>query len=95
VPELDIVTVQESDLRGITDPALLEWAASQRRIIITHDRATMSHYAYERVSAGLPMRGVFVVSDQVSVGRAIDSLVLMVLGSEADEWKDQVLFLPW
>ena len=49
-PEIDIVTVQDAGLSGIDDPSLLEWAAREGRILLTHDMTTMTHHAYERES---------------------------------------------
>lgn len=50
-PDLDIVRVQDADLSGADDPTLLEWAAQESRILLTHDVTTMTRYAYERVQA--------------------------------------------
>jgi len=51
-PDLDIVRVQDVGLRGEDDPTILEWAAHEGRVLLTHDAATMAHFAYERVKAG-------------------------------------------
>ena len=51
-PELDIVRVQDVGLAGVDDPGILDWAAANDRIILTHDRATLPDYAYERLAAG-------------------------------------------
>ena len=48
-PELDIVRVQEAGLSGAVDPDVLEWAAREGRVLLTHDVATMTRHAYERV----------------------------------------------
>lgn len=58
---LDIIRVQDLGLGGKKDPAILERAAQDGRPVITHDVNTMVAAAYERVAAGLPMPGVFVV----------------------------------
>ncbi len=50
--DLDIVRVQDVGIAGADDPDVLAWAAENNRIILTHDRATMTDYAYERVAAG-------------------------------------------
>src|SRR5665213_23134 len=57
--ELDIVRAQDVRLSGVEDPRILEWAASEERIILTHDVATMTAYAYARVVAGESMPGIF------------------------------------
>ena len=41
-PELDIVRVQEAGLSGAVDPDVLEWAAREGRVLLTHDVATMT-----------------------------------------------------
>jgi len=37
-PELDLVRAQEVGLADADDPAILEWAATHARIVVTHDR---------------------------------------------------------
>ena len=76
------------------DPVILEWAARENRILLTHDFETVPGFAYDRVHAGLPMPGVFAVDDLSGIGTAIDAIGFAVLCSFDDEWKDQVLFLP-
>ena len=41
-PAIDILDVKKAGLRGTTDPILLDLAAQQGRIVITHDRRTMT-----------------------------------------------------
>lgn len=58
------MSVQEVGLRQADDLVVLEWAANEGRIVVTHDVSTMLDFAYERVAAGLPMPGVFEIPDQ-------------------------------
>jgi len=51
-PSLDIVRVQDVGLSSADDPAVLEWAAQENRILLTHDVATITKYAYERILSG-------------------------------------------
>ncbi len=41
-PEVDIVTIQESNLSGAHDEDVLEWAADEGRVLLTHDVSTMT-----------------------------------------------------
>lgn len=93
-PNLDLHRVQDVGLEGVDDPAILEWAAVNNRILLTHDRATMPDFAYARVIAGQPMSGVFVVNDRISVRQAIDELLLVETCSEQAEWANLVAYLP-
>jgi hypothetical protein len=85
---------QEVGLRGKPDPEVLEWAAANDCIVVTHDRATFSDFAYERVAANLYMPGVFVVGNHLPTGRAIEDLHLLVECSHPSEWDSRVLHLP-
>ena len=93
-PGLDVVRLQDAGLSGIDDPAVLEWAAREGRVLLTHDVSTMTRYAYDRVREKLPMPGVFEVGRSVPVGRAIDDLLLIAECSLPGEWEGQVRYLP-
>ena len=93
-PRLDIVRVQDVGLRGADDPAILEWAANESRIVLTHDAATMTYYAYERVKAGLSMPGVIEVADDLPIGKVIKDILLLAEYSERGEWDGRVIYLP-
>ncbi len=93
-PNLDLLRVQDVGLREVDDPAILAWAASNVRILLTHDRATMPDFAYNRLVKGEPMAGMFVVNDRMPIRQAIDELSLLLDCSEQAEWKNVVLYLP-
>jgi hypothetical protein len=93
-PKLDIVRVQDVGLSGADDPSVLQWAADQRRIIVTHDISTLAKHAFDRIAAGQPMPGLFEVRSDAPVGQAIDDLILLAECSFEGEWEGQVRFLP-
>jgi hypothetical protein len=93
-PRLDIVRVQDVGLRGADDPSVLEWAANESRVVLTHDAATMAFYAYERVRAGLSMPGVIEVADDLPIGKVVRDILLLAEYSEQGEWEGRVIYLP-
>jgi len=93
-PDLDIVRVQDVGLSGASDPAVLEWSAREGRILLTHDVATITRYAYERVQAGKQMPGIFEVGRDVSISTAIEDILLITECSFDGEWEGQVRYLP-
>ncbi|NOZ28472.1 MAG: hypothetical protein GXP39_10530 [Chloroflexi bacterium] len=93
-PDLDIVCIQDVGLSGADDPTVLEWAAQERRILLTHDVTTITRYAYERVRDGKPMPGVFEVSRAMPVRAAIEDILLLAECSFEGEWEGQVRYLP-
>ena len=56
--QLDIICIQNTELLGAHDREVLEWAAQEDRILLTHDVQTITKYAYERIEAGLKMPGI-------------------------------------
>lgn len=58
LPSVDVVRIQEVGLSGADDPAVLAWAAREGRILLTHDVATITRHAYDRMAAGQAMPGV-------------------------------------
>ncbi len=91
---IDLIRVQDVGLQQVDDPKILEWAAINNRIILTHDRATMPNFAYERLLRSEQMSGLFVFNDRIPIRQAIDELILLITCSEQDEWKGIVLYLP-
>jgi len=92
-PDLELVRVQDVGLMQTADPDILEWAASQGRVLLSHDVTTVPPAAYQRIGDGKPMPGVFIVPDRMPIGQAIDEILFLSMDVEG-EWKDQVLFLP-
>ncbi|MGB5631446.1 MAG: DUF5615 family PIN-like protein [Waterburya sp.] len=93
-PDIDLIRVQDVDLSGADDPTVLAWAAEKGRIVLTHDVATMTTFAYQRIQAGLSMPGLFEVNRRVPVGLAIEEIILIAECSIEGEWEGQVRFLP-
>ena len=92
---VDIVRAQDvAGLTGADDPTLLAWAATERRILLTHDAATMPDHAYARVAAGQPMSGVLLIGAGAAMGPIVEELVLIAECSDQDEWRDHVRYLP-
>ena len=93
-PTANIVRIQDEGLSRADDPTILEWCAQTDRVLLTHDVTTITYYAYERVAAGLTMPGVFEVGRGVSIGRAIEDILLLIECSEDGEWEGQIRYLP-
>jgi len=93
-PTVDMLRVQDAGLEGADDPTVLEWAANEGRVLLTHDVNTLTRFAYERVAQGLPMPGVFEVSLRVPISVAIEDILLLAACSLEHEWEGQVNYIP-
>jgi hypothetical protein len=94
-PSLDIVRAIDVGLDHTPDPIILEWAASQERVLITGDLNTMVGFAWARVQSAQPMPGVLALLENAGVGRVLDDILLVALCFAPDEIKDQVVFIPY
>ena len=94
-PAIDILDVKTAGLRGTKDPALLELADQQDRILLTYDRHTMTRHFRDRLDVGKSTPGVFILPQQrSSIGEIIEWLLLVWTASQAEEWRDRIVYLP-
>jgi hypothetical protein len=93
-PTIDFASAAESGLEGIGDPELLERAARESRILVSHDRRTMLAHFRARLEAGKSSPGLFIVSQGAPLEPVVSAIVLVWSASEMSEWRDQVHHLP-
>lgn len=93
-PDIDIVRVQDIGLSGEDDPTVLEWAADEGCILLTHDVATITRYAYERLANNLAMPGVIEIHTDVPIGRVIEDLFVILECGRPEDLDGQIYYLP-
>ena len=93
--DLDLIRAQDVGLLGAGDEKILEWAADNARILLTHDKRTMPQHVRARLDSGLPMPGVFIVKTLSSIGQCVNDVQLVAECSEDYEWQDQIIYLPF
>jgi hypothetical protein len=94
-PDLDVIRAQDvPEIAGKDDPTLLNWAAEQRRVLLSHDVRTVTGFAYDRVMQGESMPGVVEVRLGASIGEVVEDLLLLIEASEPEELHNRVIYLP-
>jgi hypothetical protein len=93
-PSLEFATVQDLGLSGTADPLVLEFAHSNGWLLVSHDVNTMKAAAEERVAQALGMSGLFLVPQSRPVRAVAESLVLIRAATQAEEWRDRIVYLP-
>ena len=92
-PSIDFATAHEAGLAGLDDRAVLKLAASNGRVLVSHDVSTMpeefSRFIQERTSPG-----VILISQELSYREAIEGLLRVWSSTEAEDWEDVLSFLP-
>lgn len=93
VPDLNVISVRDVGLANTPDSSVLEWAAEQSRVVLSHDINTMERFAQSRVDAGLPMPGLIVVRQQLTVGEALVRIEWVVQTMPDDGIEGQIIIL--
>ena len=91
---VDFASAAEGGVVGLSDPEVLEIAAQQDRILITHDRRTMPSHFRDRLDRGLESPGVFIVSQFEPIGPVVEVLMMVWSASDPAEWRNQIRHLP-
>ena len=94
IPNLDCVVVQQAGLAGSADQLLLEVAAREGRVMLSHDVSTMTGYVNDRLAKGLPMPGLIIVPHELKIGLAVTDLEIMIQCANETDVKDQVRYIP-
>jgi hypothetical protein len=94
-PEIDCLRVQDvPEIYKKDDRTVLDWAAHNDRVLLTHDIRTMKPLAIERATAGLPMPGVLQVSRRAPMSQIIDDILTLVGATFEGELNGQVWHVP-
>jgi hypothetical protein len=92
-PTIDFATAHEAGLAGLSDQAVLALAASNGRILVSHDVTTMPE-AFSRFIQEHASSGVILISQELSYREAIEGLLRVWSGTEAEDWENVLSFLP-
>ncbi|HEY3321430.1 MAG TPA: DUF5615 family PIN-like protein [Planctomycetota bacterium] len=91
----DIVRVVDVGLRSRDDSVILEFAAAEQRLLLTHDLKTMPTHACNRLAQDLPMWCVIVVDERSSMADALTDLELVAGCAIGEEWRGNIWFIPF
>jgi hypothetical protein len=94
-PTLDIVTIVEENLSSATDEEVLEFAWQRELLVVSHDVNTMKPFAEQRITDERGIHGLFLVPQRRAIRMVAESLVLIWDASEFEEWRDQIVYLPF
>lgn len=92
-PRIDFRTADAAKLASVDDLSVLEIAAREGRILVTHDKSTMpDHFA--RFVQTRESAGVFIVPRGLKLADIAEELVMISEASESEEWINQIAYIP-
>lgn len=93
-PLAEFVRLRDIGLAAADDPDVLDYAAREGFLVVSHDVNTMPAHAFGRVASGAAMAGLLMAHQHQPIAPVIESLVLIWSASELEEWRETVRFLP-
>ena len=95
-PRIDFQTAHAARLDGLDDEAVLRLAASQSRILVSHDKRTMPKALASFVASGGTIPGVLLVIPQhVPIRDVVEALILIWADDGADDWNNLIAKIPF
>lgn len=95
LPELDIVRVVDVGLSSKADDLVLTWAATEDRILLTHDIKSMQEIAMQLVELGQSIAGVIEIPRRLRSELIVREIRLIANCSFEGEYRDRLIFLPF
>ena len=86
--------LREVELAQAPDAVVLEYAAHEGFVVVSHDINTMRAAAVARIHSGQEMAGLLLVHQRSSISQTIEDLILIGFASDSAEWAGQFQFLP-
>jgi hypothetical protein len=92
-PAIDFMDARHGGVIGAPDSDVLRISADSDRILVSHDRKTMpAHFARFVQNSSSP--GLIIVAQTLDIGAAVEDLLLIWAATDAEDWRDQIGFLP-
>ena len=81
---------------GLDDEAVLRLAASQSRILVSHDKRTMPKALASFVASGGTSPGVLLVIPQnAQIREVVETLILIWADDRATKWENLIARIPF
>lgn len=93
-PQIDILTAREANILGLPDLQVIVHAATDHRILLTHDVRTMGTHFATFLASGQHSPRIFFVMHVRPIGDVITTIHLIWQASEPEEWIDRYEPLP-
>ena len=93
-PAIDFASAQDAGIEMASDPELLDRAAAEGRILVSHDRRTMVHHFRAHLTDGKSSPGLLIVSQGAPIGFVAEAIVYVWALSDPLELRNQAHYLP-
>lgn len=92
-PTIDFQTAHVAGILGLPDTEVLQAAASDRRVVVSHDQTTMPTYFGQFISTGTSP-GLIIVPQHLSIAIVVEALILIWMVETHEQWVNRICYLP-
>lgn len=95
-PELEVLVIGDlgtPPLKSL-DPDILIWCEANTFSLVTNNRKSMPVHLQDHISQGRHVPPIFVMNSAMTFGNLVDELILIWRVCSAEEFWDQLLYLP-
>jgi hypothetical protein len=96
-PHIDVLRVGDEGTPPLhtLDPDILTYLETSQRLLITKNRASMPGHVAEHLTLGGKHWGVFRVRPDTSIRQLLQTLDLVSSASEAEDWINEMHWIPF
>jgi hypothetical protein len=96
-PDLVVLAVGDPGVppKGTLDPEILIWCEENDFILVTNNRRSMPVHFAEHLELGHHILGILSLRRRADIGRIIEDLIVIAEASFDDEYKDQIVYIPF
>lgn len=92
-PQMNFRSAQAAKLECVPDTEVLARSADEGRILVSHDFRTLPRH-FQQFTEARVSPGVFLIRQDLPVGAAVETLLLIWEVSESDEWVNRLCLVP-
>lgn len=96
-PDIDVLRVGDEGSPALEtlDPDILQYLEQSQRILVTKNRTSIPGHISVHLAGGGKHWGVFQVRPNTTMRQLVQTLALVSGASEAEEWINEVVWIPF
>jgi predicted nuclease of predicted toxin-antitoxin system len=92
-PSIDFLMARRAGIQGRPDPDVLAFAATEGRVLVSHDQRTLTVH-FRRFVSQQSSPGVVIVTPRLGIGSVIEEILLVWAACDAEELANQIIYIP-
>lgn len=93
--EVLLVGDENAPSLGTQDPELLDWLEENNYLLVSRNRGTMPVHLRDHIAKRGHIPGIFIIRKHAHMGKLIEDLLAIWGASQPEEFRDQIVYLPF